>query len=695
MAQPRKQWDDRVMGARAGETYAVVGPGDEGFPDLQQLIELGDLYKATLGVLPHAAYMQYAMDGTIVAAVDGTRLLGYSVFADRKTRQDLKLIHLCVRRTARGRGIARALVDSISARFPTAIGLAAYCRRDYEENKVWRQLNFAWRGERPGRKEGTFIDGWFRSHGHADLFVPSESDSQRLIVAIDTNVLSDLSVPETRQGSSDALGLTADWLDDEIELVLTQAVSAEAHDTTDPVTRKRIANRSASIRILHCDDAEVSALQQVHLDAVGHEAVAHDPSLRTDAKVLAQAVIGGADMLVTRDANAVSRFQRIMPLLGEFRIVHPAEVSGQIDRLRRRMSYQPSRLLGTGFTSQPPQGNEVAELEKLINTVSGERRSNFRKLLRGATHAPQLYRQSVIIRSPTSELVGFFTHQVDRQILTTPVFRVARSEVEHTLARQIVHTLRRLAVAAHCDQIVVTDPTLPRVVVGALSEDGFDRIASGWRAVTMQIVAPFADVASAVGDIIGTDSSKRALMAGPLTPQEAGQLEGRYWPVKIADAPLPCYLVPIREHFAVDLLGSQPTLTDRSSDLGLAREHIYYRTPAAINVQGPGRIAWYETRSNGSGSVVACSRLIGTQRESPNALHNEYGRFGVWKLPQVEEVCRRGVVEALHFADTEVFPRPISWEQIRSRAPGTPTIQAPRLIASELFMWIYQTGQGG
>ncbi len=680
------------MGMQSDKTYVVVSPGDDRFPGVERLIALGDLHKTTLGVLPHAAYRQYADDGTIVAAVDGDILLGYSVFADRKTRQDLKLIHLCVALHGRGRGVARAMIQSISDRYPNAMGIAAYCRRDYAESKVWERLNFAWRGERPGRKKDTIIDGWFLSHGHADLFVPNDIDAQRLIVAIDTNVLSDLSMPDQRTGSADSLVLTAEWLEDEIELVQTQAVSAEAHNTTDPGKRKQIAGRAASIRILHADDRDVTRLHKALLDAIGSEGLARDPSLVADARVLAQAVVGGADMLVTCDRNAVARLQPTFPILGEFRIAHPAEIGGQLDRLRRRMTYQPSRLLGTGFSSQPPLGNETVELGSLINTADGERRAAFRALLNHSAHAPQQGRKSVVIRSPDSVLAAFYTYQADQRILSVPVFRVARSKVEHTLARQIVHNLRRLAVEAQCDQVVMTDPAPTRVVVGALSEDGFDRINRGWRAVTMQIVAAFSDVVAATDAILGADD--QALTPGPLTAQEAGQLEAKLWPAKIADAPVTTYIVPIQDRFALDLLGTQPTLTDRPSALGLAREHIYYRAPVAIEVHGPGRILWYETQTRGAGAVVACSRLIGTQRDNASALHEEYGRLGVWKRTQIEQVSRNGIAEALHFADTEVLPHPIPWQRLKALSSTLATIQSPRIISAELFRWIYQTGHG-
>lgn len=428
------------------------------------------------------------------------------------------------------------------------------------------------------------------------------------------------------------------------------------------------------------------------MTAIGPEALIRDPSLKADAKVLAQAVVGGADILVTCDHNAVTRLQPTFPFLGEFRVVHPAEIGGQLDRLKRRLTYQPSRLLGTGFSSHPPLGTETVELDSLINTADGERRTTFRTLLNNSAHAPQQGRQSIVIRSPESVLVAFYAHHADQRILTVSVLRVARSKVEHTLARQIVHDLRKLAVEAHCDQVLVSDPAPTRAIVGALSEDGFARTDRGWRAVTMQIAASFTDVAAATDPILGVDG--QALNPRPLNPQEASQLEAKLWPAKITDAPLTTYVVPIQEQFAVDLLGTQPTLTDRTATLGLAREHVYYRSPEAIEVHGPGRILWYETLSRGVGSVVACSRLIGTERSSPSALHEEYGRFGVWKRWQIEQVSKNEVAEALHFADTEVFSHPITWRRLKAKAPKLATIQSPRIIDAELFTWSYQTGHG-
>lgn len=677
------------MGAPANDSCVVVDPSQPGFPNLEELIALGDLHKSTLGVLPHAAYRQYALDGTIVAAIHSQTFVGYSVFTQRTTRQDLKLIHLCVGVKYRGLGVARALVDAISSRYSNSIGIAAYCRRDYDESKVWSRLNFAWRGERPGRKKGTFIDGWFRSHGHADLFMPALNE-QRLVVAIDTSILSDLAMPDSRPGSADSTALTADWLDDEIELVITQAVSAEAHDTTDPARRHKIASKAASIRTLHANETDMRALYERILHEIAPAALAKDRSLIADAKVLAQSIAGGADMLVTRDANAVTRFQSTLPLLGEFRIVHPVEVSGQLDRLRRRMTYQPSRLLNTGFSVHPPQGNESGELESLLNMEDGELRRDFKSLLRDTAHTPQAGRWSVVVRSPDSSLAAFYTHQNHHGVLTVPIIRVARSRVEHTLARQIVHGLRRIAVAAHCDQVLITDPAPTRAVLRALGDSGFSQLRGGWTAVTMQLVASYVEVAAAFSKLLGLDQSPASR---PLTPQEAGQLEGRLWPAKIADAPLTSYLVPIQERFALDLLGSQPTLTDRPSDLGLACEHIYYRAPVAIEVRGPGRIVWYETRPRGLGTVVGCSRLIDVQRASPAVLHEEYGRFGVWKIDQIEAVSRKGLVEALHFADTELFDQPITLNQLKTQAPKLPIVQGPRRIPPELFMWIYKTGQ--
>src|SRR6266516_3143452 len=92
----------------------------------------------------------------------------------------------------------------------------------------------------------------------------------------------------------------------------------------------------------------------------------------------------------------------------------------------------------------------------------------------------------------------------------------------------------------------------------------------------------------------------------------AAELERIWWPAKIIDSGLPTYLIPIQQAFSVDLLGVPHSFL-RHDALGLAREHVYYRSPKGLRMQAPARLLWYISGS-GPGvayqpGVVACSQL--------------------------------------------------------------------------------------
>jgi ribosomal protein S18 acetylase RimI-like enzyme len=81
---------------------------------LDAVVELGDRFNKRLGFLPPAAYKQKAGQGTLLAATIGGRLAGYTLFG--LPGQRVRLTHLCVDGEFQGRGIARLLVEEISAR---------------------------------------------------------------------------------------------------------------------------------------------------------------------------------------------------------------------------------------------------------------------------------------------------------------------------------------------------------------------------------------------------------------------------------------------------------------------------------------------------------------------------------------------------------------------------------------------------
>ncbi|PSL53292.1 acetyltransferase (GNAT) family protein [Saccharothrix carnea] len=118
---------------------------------LQSVVELGDLHRGRLGLLPYAAFTEAAEQSRLLVALAGEdRLpLGYALY--RLPRNEVALTHLCVREEARNRGVAKALVDTITDVHRDRLGVRAKCRDDYGLDLAWRKLGFRPRARTVGR----------------------------------------------------------------------------------------------------------------------------------------------------------------------------------------------------------------------------------------------------------------------------------------------------------------------------------------------------------------------------------------------------------------------------------------------------------------------------------------------------------------------------------------------------------------
>lgn len=139
---------------------------------LEQVINLGDTNKATLGFLPRGAFDSKANDGRILVAVDkNDNLLGYLLYGIKQSANLVYIVHLCVNQSERRQGIAKALFNELkeTTKYPFS-GIKVHCRRDYEVNELWPRLGFFAVGEKDGRsKKGSKLT----ISKAPDLFLPS------------------------------------------------------------------------------------------------------------------------------------------------------------------------------------------------------------------------------------------------------------------------------------------------------------------------------------------------------------------------------------------------------------------------------------------------------------------------------------------------------------------------------------------
>jgi GNAT superfamily N-acetyltransferase len=638
--------------------------------------------------MPRQAFFEYADRGTLVVATRASELLGYALFD--LPRQEVRLIHLCVDEHARGLGLAGRLISWISQEHPDRLGIRAKCRRDWPAYDAWPKLGFAPLRDVPGRsREGLPLTIWWKAHQHANLFNFEES-SRGVVVAMDADVLTDLHSGTVRQGAEESMALKLPYLEDEIELVTTRELRLQLNRTQDPKIRNSLMTASQLYRQLDGGPQTVDGTAARLLSWVDPVVLASDRSLESDARMIAAAVDGGADVYVTRDANC--RVHLGPRALEEFGLltVAPSEVPVRLDEIRRSAAYVPVAVLGTGYSVAELRAGARSDLRRFLQQGSGERLSDFRALLSRATLAAGMDGSRIVVSSPSGERVGvMFFHRVDRRIVVD-FLRVTPGPLSATLARQMAAMIRQRARDLDCDEAAVCDPHLSGTFADALVEAGFAPEGSAWRALVLAVCGPWQAVQQAAVEAGAPTESTASV---PLPATLAAALEQRWWPAKIIDSDLPSFIHPIRPQFADELLGARPLLTERRSDLGLSLEQVFYRTPR-MSIPAPSRALWYS--SGKVGAVVASSLVVESLKDYPKTLHERFRRLGVWKLSDIEKVTvPSGLAGALRIVCTEVFPRPVNLATIRRMADPVTlgSLPGPRRVSARLFEQVYQEGQ--
>lgn len=696
---------DVVTGAaQAGDGDALRVVGIESMPAewVERVIELGDKNRNRLGPMPYSGFREAAANSNIVLVVqthdDGAETLaGYCLYAPTvRADRYARIAHLCVANDARGHGVARRLVDAVLKRCNDRLGLRLKCRDDWEAASAWPSLGFEPVRRRTGRgKTANPMTEWVRHNASATnlLSMPNE-DPDRLLAAVDSNVFCDLygTSPKRRQRFSGTVAFLA--ASEQIRLARPFSLTGELNMTTDQRERDALLHTAAvsSLMVLNGDRAEVRKFRDHLLAEVPLEVFARDDSLKVDATLLAEAVVGGADVYVTRDATVVTHLGPTAAEGRDFAVLYPDELPAFIDRRADAASYLPVQLEETQY--QVSRGDAATwnpeRLMDLLDKDSGEKKVKFRVLIKSLAEATAGTDDRQVMLTPSGEVLAIWAAQRKGSGLEVQLLRIQRGPLLTTIARQISRTLRRRAAASDLTSVRLLDAHAPAAVVAELQRDGFTANSTGLLVATvLTTVGPWKKVKAAGAAVTASDL---VLPDHLWSTAEASEYERLLWPAKILDPELPTYIVPIRGVFADDLLGHMPTLLARPAALGLSREHVYYRSgqsrPAA-----PGRILWYS--SSRDQAVVACSRLVESVTGTPEVLHREFANIGVLSLDQVRSVRdRRGKVNALRFADTEIFARPIPLARVNDLSEGAAklTIQSPVPVEPQMFKRLYEEG---
>jgi len=683
-------------------------------PYLSEVKALGKQNSGTLGFLPEGAFDEYANRKTILVALNDDVLCGYLLY--RISRQSAYIVHLCVSKSNRGQGVARALIDKlVELTKQDCVGIGLRCRRDYEASNVWPKFGFVPETDICGRgAEGKLLTFWWRTHGHPDLFtkVARQTLQSKTAAVIDANVFFDL-LDSSSEHFLECQALQADYLKGIVELCVTDEMLVEINRCNDPCRRSQ--QQQAVNRFFRLTP-DRDRLTKIEADIRKEYSTPITEQDESDIRHLAKCIAAGCNYFITYDKTLLEKHEQMFKEYGVL-VLRPETFIVHYDEMQSYEYYVPKRILGTRLRSRRVKSNEIERLVSYFqNTEVAESQADFRRLL--SPILAQVDQQECCLwQTPDDEmlaLVSYDRHQTDR--LTIPLLRTrrsfAKSWIEHGLARSSILVAR----AEKRPLTVVTDPHIPDSLRNVFRLNGFQPARNCLFHYGALEVRQAKEHAKLLEDFIRRDDFAKDYFldivirlrdANFVQDSATGMaLEKEIWPGKIIDANIPCYVVPIKPYWASHLFDDQlarQELFGARQDLIMRREAVFYRSARNGKLEAPARILWYvskdETRS-GTCALKACSILESVEVGKPKEMYSRYKRYGIYEWQNVIEKAKgslNNMVMCLRFGHTELFTNPISPKalgEIEVRHGCRGVLNGPHKVTEKAFAEIYEKGMG-
>ena len=674
---------------------------------LNQVIELGDKNKGTLGFLPQNAFINQAKNGNIIIAVTENKCVGYLLYRKVKTKNRVSITHLCIDENYRKNGIARKLVTYIKDGSKEWDGIGLYCRRDYESNEFWAHMGFRYLSEKPGRgkdqKPLTFY--WF-DHGKPSLFKLANEmiiQSKPFQAVIDMNIF--IALYENPDHP-----LYANWLLEDLVFCVTPELCNEINRDDDKCRRKGMLSHVSNFPELSVDRTKVDQIFDILSPCYPSPMSTQDHS---DLIQLSYAISGEADFFVTKDKKmAVKLKDFVRPKFGLL-IVSVDDLIVYFDKIINEAAYQTNRLAGSLINVSRVTSGQADFLANVFHR-NNETKGCFREKLSTYLSDPQSYDTFVITTQDQNPIALIVQTGIDKGgILEVPLIMVIKSPLSPALESQLIFwSVSQAAGKGHC-LIRITDQHLSKGIIEALKENSFVEFDGIWEKVNLIGLHPIEDIEDILRkhqeNFLGQNKALDYILNDinkAIASQDINQLIGiekLLWPLKISSSKIPTYLVPIQANWAIDLfdykLGSQ-TLFGSNPSLVLRMENVYYRSSQTKLPQAPSRVLWYVSRGTsthlqGVMSIRACSYVEDVVIGSPKILFNQFKKLGVYSWKNVFKAAGNNLqneILSFRFSRTEMFDSPIKLSEFKLFSGSKSAPQAPQKIDNDLFFKIYQHG---
>jgi len=699
------------------QTQVTIEEIDETSSHLETVIALGDANKKTLGFFTEGAFRESARAGVILIALNPQKnCIGYLLYRPVRRSNIIVIVHLCVDPAYRGRGVTKQLVNSLSQKTQNFYGIQLKCRRDYGIDRMWETLGFIPLNDRPGRsKEGKLLTVWWLDHGHPTIFSQAAAQQleSKICAVIDTSIFLELHENEDIE-SAESDSLLADWLQDYLELCITDEIFKAINALSDSHLRNRKRLLADTFTKIRCEQQ----LQEIKFNSLKRliSSINFDEINDSLFRQLAQALAADCLIFLTHDPKILALADAVSENFS-LAIITPTDLIIKLDDVRRDTHYQPVRFVGIQNLNIQLIDNKFNKLllTNCFHAVDmGEKIANFQLNLRQIIANPDKFKCYVVLEGENQPLALIAYRKQKTHELEVTMLRVRRGVLAAALARYLLFHSISVSVKENRQFTRLTDQYFDESVIQAIQEDAFVRVNDGYLKANPPVAETAANLSQKLASLakIGEEYNFCMKIAETLnTPeliQDIGtmaELERRLWPAKIIDADLPTFMIPIQPRWAKDLFDEElakQCLFGSKIELALKRELVYYKSKSANGGLRPGvigRILWYVSSNSsftqGTKEVKACSRLEEVIIDKPEKLYRQFRSLGVYELKDLMKIAKdepNADIMAIRFSHTQLFPHPLTLNRIQGILGKKTTVQSVFRVSKTNFGIIYKEG---
>lgn len=242
---------------------------------------------------------------------------------------------------------------------------------------------------KPGKSaEGHLLTTWDLEHTIPPLIkeLIEQKNKSKIQVVIDANIFFDfMTDPYYDSECQESNYLLSDWLQEEIEIFLTEEINNEINRQKDDNCRRKAQEYASKFCQVSCSH---SKFDSVHLELLKICPTPQTDQDKSDLRQLARAIASESEIFVTRDTKLLE-LESILYDKFSIQILCPTDLIIKLDNLLRTSEYQPVRLAGTTIEKRLiKEGEQKPLLEQFLMSGQREKKNKFKNHLQGFLASP-------------------------------------------------------------------------------------------------------------------------------------------------------------------------------------------------------------------------------------------------------------------------------------------------------------------